>query len=82
MRDLASSLTNDTAMIEQDVDDIFNFEKNISLVNKKNIFWFSSVVSHIPKFRDPSKSPAGDGTSPLEIQIPRTHIHISPSRYR
>jgi len=46
MRDLASSLTNDTAMIEQDVDDIFNFEKNISLVNQKKYFLvsFSSVT--------------------------------------
>ncbi len=46
MRDLASSLTNDTAMIEQDVDDIFNFEKNISLVNQKKHFlvFFSSVT--------------------------------------
>jgi hypothetical protein len=82
MRDLASSLTNDTAMIEQDVDDIFNFEKNISLVNKKTIFWFSSVVSHIPKFEDPSKSPAGDAAYPLEIGIPRTHIYICHRRRR
>jgi hypothetical protein len=34
MRELALSLTSDLSMIDKDVDDIFNFERNISRVNK------------------------------------------------
>ncbi len=33
MRDLAGLLADDTTAIEQDVEDIYNFEKNISRVN-------------------------------------------------
>ncbi len=33
MRDLASSLASDAEMIEQDVEDIYNFEKDIAIVN-------------------------------------------------
>ena len=32
MRDLAKALTNDTTMIEQDVTDIYEFEKNLAKV--------------------------------------------------
>ncbi len=47
------------------------------------------LVSHVPKFGDASKSPEGDtaspargAASPLEMRIPRTHIHISRRRHR
>jgi hypothetical protein len=57
-------------------------------------FFRVRVVSHIPKFGDASKSPAGDSaslagdaaftsgdsSSPLVMRIPRTHIHISRRR--
>ncbi len=33
IQDLATALTNDTSTIEQDVKDIFEFEKNISMVS-------------------------------------------------
>jgi len=33
------SLTNDTTMIEKDVREIYEFEKNLSIVNTVFVFW-------------------------------------------
>jgi hypothetical protein len=69
--------------------------KNHYLLIKNKIIWnlylftfrelhalWLGVVSHIPKFGDASKSPSGDVSSPLEMRILRTCIHISRRRRR
>jgi len=38
IRNLALLLTNDTTEIAKDIEDIYNFEKNISIVNKSYLF--------------------------------------------
>ena len=44
MWELARALTNDTLMLEQDVEDIFQFEKNISRVRLSQIKYCISFI--------------------------------------
>jgi hypothetical protein len=76
MRDLALSLTNDTAMIEQDVEDIFNFEKTISLVNKKDFLVFLSSVTYPEIWRSKQISRGRYGISFRDRDPPHSHPHL------